>query len=503
MTVKRSMDIAGAVALAGCLFHMGLSWFLASGHTRAYGIQENSSNFTAAIARAFGWLPDGLENALATGGPFQDMAVMSAVYAAPLILQTLCALALLWALRRAGEDDLAGPALARRAGLWAAAFAVSGVLASTVLTQDIWLSIPWGRMALLGQDPYLAAFAPALATDVPLDYPPIPMTYGPLWAAISALAVALSGDTPMLAWLLLKLVLLAGWLLVLKAVYEISAGDGRRQAYAMALVGWLPIGYHSVVAEGHTDGLMMGLFLLWLVWMNRAGARAPLAFLAATMTKYIVAPVVIVDAIYFLRTGTLSLRQYILRALPAVVIAVPLGAYLLTGGRLEGTVVMKDWNFLALYDLLRIAEVVTGLSLPKLWLPRLIFAGIAGWSLYQLWKRPDAEHVWLASLCILSALLFTGVGHVWPWFYVWVLPVAALVPGTLMARFALGACLVAPFSILPYSLVQMVFGAQAQAEGSLVESLMVYGCAFAVLGFAVLRRWRGGDLVRGGSRRVH
>ncbi len=481
--VHRWIDFAGSMALLACIIHVCLSWFLAAGHAHAPSGGANSKVYFSELANTLSWLPSSLKEILRTGGPFTDWPTLALSYSIPIGIQTICAVIALWAIKSA-TSEIDERALVRRAFFWAAGFAIVSAAAFNVMTSDIWLSIPWGRTVLDGQDPYLVAFSPATVIGTPLDYSSITMTYGPLWAIVSTLTVFISGDSATLTWMLLKVVLLVAWLVVLLGVRDISSQLSlKRQAYAMILVGWLPVGFHNIVAEGHNDGFMIALFLLWLNWMCKPGVAAPLAFLGATISKFIVAPVVIVDAIYFLRTRSFTLKQYFMRALPSIFIAVPVMVFLLTNDRLSQMQDMRHWHFLAPSDLLFAVELATGINLPAVWIPRLCFGAIALWSLYQLWVAPSIEHVWVASLCILAALLFAGVGHVWPWFYVWVLPLAALVPGNLMARFVIGACIVAPFSIL-----RVMFSDYLGDGGAIALSLLVYMSAFGLLAFTILER---------------
>lgn len=466
--------------------HVCTSWFLAAGNAHAPVAKQYSKDYFKALAEWADWLPAPLRETLATGGVFADWPVMAVTYSAPLVLQTVCALLALAIIMRLPQNEDIHHDLIKRIRLWAILFAAASIFAFNVLVPDIWLTAPWGRMILAGQDPYLAAFPAAFADGTPLDIPPIRMTYGPVWAGVIAFAMWLAGDAPTLAWLFVKVILFLSWSVVIVVVGKIAAGvDARRQACALILVGWLPVGFHNVVAEGHNDGLMVALLMLWLYSMTTASWRGPVFFLASVLTKYIVAPLVVVDMIYHVRARSMSLVRYMLRAAPAVLIALPVGLFLISDGRLSETTGMREWRFLEPYDLLLAVENFTGIPLPKTLLPQIIMLGVTVWALWRLWRRPDSEHVWLACLCMMSALLFTAVGHVWPWFYVWVLPFAALAPSHLISRFVIGACLIAPFSIL-----RVMTSPYLGNGDSIFESVLVYGAAFGLLGATLLMRYR-------------
>ena len=80
----------------------------------------------------------------------------------------------------------------------------------------------------------------------------------------------------------------------------------------------------------------------------------------------------------------------------------------------------------------------------------------------------------------MSAVSFSLVGHVWPWFLLWVLALAALTPQAALARWGLGVALALPFPILIFTVpgwtLRMLF----------IASLIPY--AFALTWLLVVRR---------------
>src|SRR5262249_6906019 len=126
-----------------------------------------------ALAPKLAWLPAWLTFALHRSGPLATGAGFVAGYCAPLLVASASALVLMLALRRKreelSEDD------ARRALAWAIAFAAVAVPAFNVLTQDIWLSVAWGRLLEQGGNPFAEAYDVRLAADLPLEYDPMPM----------------------------------------------------------------------------------------------------------------------------------------------------------------------------------------------------------------------------------------------------------------------------------------------------------------------------------------
>ena len=57
---------------------------------------------------------------------------------------------------------------------------------------------------------------------------------------------------------------------------------------------------------------------------------------------------------------------------------------------------------------------------------------------FKYWEQPSCQRLWKAVLGLMSAILFSMVGHVWPWFLIWVLIPAALIPETVFSRWVVG-----------------------------------------------------------------
>lgn len=399
-------------------------------------------------------------------------------YMAPVAAQTFLALVALWIVsrRRAVQSAPSDPRrLARLAFVWACVFAAISLPAANVLQQDSWLSVAWGRMIVRGADPFTTPFTPADAAGLPLDAVPITMTYGPLWALISAIAAVLSGGNGFVAWVILKLVIAACWVLCLVCVRALARPFGpRREAMALVILGWLPVGVHLTIGEAHNDVVMVSLLLVALVARGRW--TGPLALSASAMAKYTSVVLFPVSAVYEWRTQP---RRLLLRFLPGALLLAAGAVFILSGHRLGETIHMQSWKFLDPADLLRLVGVPDGIAV---WTMRVVFGAIALVALILLWRSPSVPALFTAELSVMSLVLLTGLGHVWPWFFLWVLPLAALVPYRKLSVFVLTAACIAPFTALHWwryyydlTLVQIV-------------STVMYGAAVAAVIVWVLRR---------------
>jgi hypothetical protein len=78
---------------------------------------------------------------------------------------------------------------------------------------------------------------------------------------------------------------------------------------------------------------------------------------------------------------------------------------------------------------------------------RLLFGAVVLAAVVRLWRRPSMPELVATELAVMAFVAFTVVGHVWPWFFVWLLPLGALVPDRALSVFVLASSLVAPFTI--------------------------------------------------------
>src|SRR5262245_59940171 len=172
---------------------------------------------------------------------FETNAAVIVSYCVPVGVVAIACIALVASLyRREHTLDANIEALLMR---WSVAFAVVGVLAFPLFTQDFWLSMAWGRMAAEGTNPYHNLFTDETLTGLPLDHFPMAMSYGPAWAILSGAVMAVTGKSVLAATILFKGVLLAAWLGSLVLIRRIMAAQAPiDRCPAIAVVGWRAIG---------------------------------------------------------------------------------------------------------------------------------------------------------------------------------------------------------------------------------------------------------------------
>src|SRR5262249_36540803 len=333
---------------------------------------------------------------------------------------------------------------------WSVVFAVVGVLAFPLFTQDFWLSMAWGRMTAEGTNPYHNLFTDETLTGLPLDHFPMAMSYGPAWAILSGVTMALTGKSVLAATILFKGVLLAAWLASLALIRRMTVSKpALDRCLAIAVAGWMPLGVLQTVAEGHNDIFMVWLALMWLALLGQGRWLAPVALMGSALGKYVTAPLFLIDVIVAWRLHGLGWRQLFVRYVGPGLLGISVfGIFFRSPGFLHGTRVVGGWEFLPPRHAIVAIELATGLDLLQLdRMTTVCFAVLALYSVYVLLRAPTLENATKAALAIMSAISFVGIAHLWPWYLVWTVLLAALVPRWWLARFVIGVSVLAAFSL--------------------------------------------------------
>ncbi len=367
-------------------------------------------------------------------------------YWLPLGVATASALILVRMLLR--RPDALDASVERQIMRWSVAFAAACFLTYPVFTQDLWLSAVWGRMIAAGLNPYETLFTPAFVSGLPLDHFPMPMSYAPLWGIVSAAVTIVSANDPIAIGLVSKALLAGAWVGSVVLVGRImSARSAGERCLALAAFGWVPLGATQTVAEGHNDIAMIALGLLWLWLLLRGRGAAPLALAASVLAKYVTAPLFLLDALHSLRAQRLGWRRYGLRLVAPTLLGLGiLALFFRSHDFFDGVRMVNQWRFLQPRDALGVLEAALGLSLsPAAIAVMAFFPALALLRLAIYWRDPSAENLMKAALAIMAAILFSLSAHVWPWYLLWVLAPAALVPNWWFSRFAIGVSVMAPF----------------------------------------------------------
>lgn len=369
-------------------------------------------------------------------------------YFVPLAAATLAAMALVLVLMRYGEH--AEERTARLLLRWSIAFAVVCVLAFPLFTQDFWLSAAWGRMAVAGINPYHTLFTPEFLRNLPLDHFPMTMSYGPVWAIASAAVAAIAWGNVWAMALLFKLIIAAAWIGALIVTDRMMRGGPiRDRCLGIAMIGWIPLSVTQSVAEGHNDIAMIMPAVLWLALLLRGHWAAPVALAASVLCKYATAPLVVIDLIAAFRRERLSFRDYVLRMLlPGLFGLFALALFFRSPAFFDGTRLVSEWYFLRPSEAVTGLELLIGLPLYPLQLAALAFFPIVAvyWTA-AAFSAPTPETLTKATIAVVAAVVFAAVSHLWPWYLVWTIAFAALLPRWWLSRFLTGFAIVMPFML--------------------------------------------------------
>lgn len=379
-----------------------------------------------------------------------DAVIVS--YWLPLAVASLAALALILMVTR--TRSALDAAMVRLLARWSVAFAAAAACAYPVFTHDFWLSVLWGKMIAGGANPYHTLFTPEMTAGLPLDQFPMAMSYGPLWGLVSGAVMLPAGGSVLAAAILFKAVLAAFWAAALWLVLRITARfPVRDRCLAVAAFGWTPLGATQTLAEGHNDIVMAALALLWFHALVRRRLAAPVALAASVMAKFTTAPLVLVDSLWALRVERLGVRGFLLRALPAVLVGgALLGVFYRSTAYFDGLRVVSEWHFLRTRDAVAALERMAGIPLlPLAIIAVAAFPAVALYQCLRLWRTAASDDAAIAAaqatVAIMAALAFAAIAHVWPWYVIWLLAPAALIPRWWLSRFVIGFAVLAPFTV--------------------------------------------------------
>ena len=443
---RRWITVLGIVN-AVCFAHQTVfSYFLAA--MQLDGRQPNQARFFEDLATKVAFLGTEVQSWLRGQSPFASKWIALSANFLPQIISSVAFVMLLAVLVR-HRQHLDEKTLRQLFG-WAVLFSALALPAFPV--QDFWLSLGWGNMIVSGLNPYHTDLTAEFAAPFPLDSSGVRMTYGPMWAILSGVVMWLAGGKTWLGALFFKLLLAGAWVGTLLLICRLlKSRSSWHQCVGVAIFGWMPLSVMQIVGDGHNDVVMVGLMLYWLCGLQRADSIWNSAWLAAAaLVKYIVAPLFLLEYLHFRYVRRGKLAAYVPHALVSgALIAAVFGLFYRSPDFFDAALIMRGWHFYEPSSVLRAFETWFGVNLGLLYSPvRLLFPLLAVIYAVVFIRRPNESTFYLASLSFLSAVLFSVVGHVFPWYLTWVMGLAALVPWSNFGRWILGVALFAPFTMI-------------------------------------------------------
>lgn len=266
----------------------------------------------------------------------------------------------------------------------------------------------------------------------------IPSPYGPLWVIISALPEALARADVLTTVLLYKgmalgfhlgSVALVSWILV-----RVSP---RQQSLGTLLFAWNPVILYETIGNGHNDGAMMFFVLaaiaLSLSRSERWRLAAPAVLALAALVKYttgLLFPVLYLYHLGRLPTWRARIRYLALSGLLAGVVTFALFAPFWEGPRTlnaalyQNTLTVATPVWILDYLVKQHSSSLGSLGLPQ----KVLFAVFGVIFVAELGRLARSPGLWLGvSFEVVFASLY-AVGKFYPWYAVWPLALAALVP---------------------------------------------------------------------------
>lgn len=449
-TLRRTIWRWGLVSLVAYALQIPLSFAFAPFAPRGAEQPREEMVLSGAVSR-LPFLSPAAEAALThlvTGeSSLRVRAVRAVAFALPATAATVSfVLVLLALLRNVAAVDRSVVAVLLRIALVTAALRL---FAYPVFTQDFWYSVAWGRMLVEGANPYLQNFTPSSLAGLPVAWFEQRMTYGPLWATISMGLSAVAAHNVLAEYFLFKSLLAGSWVLTLLLVRSIAATRSSfHAAMAVCIFGWIPASSQLSIAEGHNDVVMVLFMTMWLYLLVARSDWSPVALAASVLVKYVTAPFIAVELLHSVpRVRSRPGRYLVALGACALLAGVLFAPFVRSGNPLAATVAMASWDFWT--PALAISTAAEKLGLPiRLSIANgMVAAACAALVIryllaYLRTRSLDAlVEVLLASM---MGILFLLVGHVWPWFLLWIAPLAALAWDGLPARILISALLAVP-----------------------------------------------------------
>ncbi|HEY8313238.1 MAG TPA: hypothetical protein VIG51_03610 [Candidatus Baltobacteraceae bacterium] len=375
------------------------------------------------------------------------------------------------------RDTLAGQALAPRRAivticLASAAALVAALAFPVIFSSDVYAYGAYGAMAAHGLDPYTHD---ALHLHDPLvraaiwqwGNPPPVCVYGPLFVGIAHLAVtALRGFGVAIQLLGLRVVASLALVACAPLLYAALRGFPTRQRVAAAIgIALNPVAVWAC-AEGHNDALMLAVVLLGIVLMR--GSRPALGAFVIACSSLVKAPGIAAAAVLALYVWPTKWR--FARVIAGAAIGTALTALIALpfewGVR---NVLVPHGHYTPQFSAQYLGSLIGGDAGIALVLVAVGAIALVGARITLAGKRE--------GFALLALALWLAIPNPYPWYALWILPVAFACIGTRASWAILVASLTIVFRYIPDATV-----ASDGATNTFV-TLCELGIPFAVYAF--------------------
>lgn len=396
-------------------------------------------------------------------------------------------------------------------------FGILNVWIYPVAALDLYDYLMYGRIVLVyGGNPFFQP--PSAFSDVLVAYSPWPnerSVYGPVWQLVSLVPAWLAGEGMLRGLVLFKVLGLVTFLACALVIWRLLQRLSPDLAPAGTLLfAWNPLLQFELVGNGHNDVLMV-LFVLLAVWALLAEKRLlVLPLLALAVLTKLLAVALGPIFLYGLLRGSRPLRAKLLVVLGggAIAVALAVATYAPFWGGFDTLYFLSrgNWFTASLPTMLR--------ELLRQWYPyeeagrlsaTLVGLGFAAFTVVRLWllwreerRMPTGsadERGWLPWLRAAHDLTFVYLAFatLWwqPWYLVWLVALAALLPSRLVHERALLFCYGATLNYLVFKYIWPVFQPMTYTTIMGISVLAIFGlpllhlaCTFGLSGGPHARR---------------
>ncbi|MFC4132600.1 polyprenol phosphomannose-dependent alpha 1,6 mannosyltransferase MptB [Hamadaea flava] len=432
----------------------------------------------AILVAGTGWAAGALpvENA----GSWRDHALSAVLFGYCGI--TMLVAAWIWAGRT--RDRATPRSLLVTLVLWSAPL----VAGPPLFSRDVYAYLAQGAMAVAGLDVYssgVGSLGGILGAQVPAMWQDTPTPYGPVFVVLAAGIAALVGSKLIAGLIGMRLLALAGVVLMTACLPTVARRCGVDPAAALWLGALNPLVPLHLVAGAHNEAVMLGLLIagIALALRGRFAFAAVLVTLSALVKAPAVAGLAVVAALWWqhlpgrTRHVHAVVRTTVIGAVTCVAVTGATGLGYGWIASLSTPISPQSWSVTsALGRASRLVLDADGPAVMRFWAWCGLAAtlAVAAWS---WWRRDRFGPVTAAGLS-LGALALLGPATR-PWYALWGLVlIAAAAPAGRVRRWSAATCGVLAFAVLPSG-----FGPDGPQA-----LYAVAGVALACTGLILLRR---------------
>jgi hypothetical protein len=311
--------------------------------------------------------------------------------------------------------------------------------------------------------------------------------YGPLFYVAAAPASLLAGDSPtanLVAFKALNALALLGLVAIVWRAVRVFAPE--RAAQAVVLGGWNPYVLYEGVGNAHNDLLMVALCVAGAVAAARAGQGRGLALWAAgAAVKYVTALTAPVLFLWLWRSREGKARLAIAGAAAAAGAA---GLALLATDphKVQALGIFNETAFRTPYAFLLHLQGDQATETSRRVGRAVCLGAFALVTAAVLLRQSRSERSLYAGMFwLLAAASALTVSYAWPWYFLWSVPFAALLPGSPERDLAVAGSVAAMLTTAVYPYAQ-------RPDGVFYQTGVMYGLPLLALALSLwLRRAKG------------